>query len=234
MRCAFTLLELLVVVSIIVVLLALLLPGMDKAMIEAEKAKCLTNLHAIGQAMALYTPDHQESYPAVMSNVSYHGLLGTAGTYGGVFIDTHQRPLNRYLGSGASQSQVKAGQCPSDMGDPLFPGSNAYRDWGTSYFTYIYSWSGIQRPYGFPGVAPMKTTQVRRMENKVLVPEWNLIFNRSWSEPTVRWHIPEATGNESVRHHMTLFANASAEFFEFDRLTAESDAAPPDPSRDWW
>lgn len=44
---AFTLVELLVVISIIVVLIGLLVPSMEAAAEEARKAKCAANLHAI-------------------------------------------------------------------------------------------------------------------------------------------------------------------------------------------
>jgi prepilin-type N-terminal cleavage/methylation domain-containing protein len=51
---AFTLLELLVVVAIIALLVATLLPSLSLTREEGKKAKCLANLHNIGQALHQY------------------------------------------------------------------------------------------------------------------------------------------------------------------------------------
>lgn len=53
-RPGFTLLELLVVVAIIVVLIAILMPSMEKAMAQARMAKCLTQQKGILSAMHSY------------------------------------------------------------------------------------------------------------------------------------------------------------------------------------
>lgn len=59
----FTLVELLVVVAIIVVLLALLLPGMDKAITAAERAKCLVNQRTIVVACQGYAAESRGYFP---------------------------------------------------------------------------------------------------------------------------------------------------------------------------
>lgn len=59
---AFTLIELLVVVAIIVVLLALLMPGLDKAIDVAETAKCLANFHGISLTTRQYTLAHRGAF----------------------------------------------------------------------------------------------------------------------------------------------------------------------------
>ena len=60
---AFTLVELLVVITIIVVLLALLMPALDKAIYQAELAVCGTNLHGIGLGIGNYAMNHRRQYP---------------------------------------------------------------------------------------------------------------------------------------------------------------------------
>src|SRR5688500_6591470 len=94
MRSAFTLVELLVVVTIIVVLLSLLAPGMDKAVGSAQLAVCLSNQHNIGIAIAQYHHDAKNRYP--MLDV-WWDLMGGAPAYT-AYDTVTQRPLNAYLG----------------------------------------------------------------------------------------------------------------------------------------
>ena len=62
-RAAFTLVELLVVVTIVAVLLALLAPALDRAVYEAELAVCAANFHGLGTALVLYAADNGRRYP---------------------------------------------------------------------------------------------------------------------------------------------------------------------------
>jgi len=59
----FTLVELLVVITILVVLLALLSPAMDQAIYQAQLAVCASRLGAIATSSNLYATDQQRSYP---------------------------------------------------------------------------------------------------------------------------------------------------------------------------
>jgi len=60
---AFTIVELLVVITILVVLLALLVPAMDRAVYQAELAVCGSNLKAIAGGANLYASAHRRAYP---------------------------------------------------------------------------------------------------------------------------------------------------------------------------
>ncbi|MCK4659332.1 MAG: prepilin-type N-terminal cleavage/methylation domain-containing protein [Phycisphaerae bacterium] len=61
---SFTLVELLVVVSIIALLLAILMPSLKGAREQARQAVCLNNCHQIGLAMQEYCAEHQDRLPS--------------------------------------------------------------------------------------------------------------------------------------------------------------------------
>jgi type II secretory pathway pseudopilin PulG len=58
-RTAFTLVELLVVIGIIVVLIGLLLPALSGARVQGQRLKCLSNLHSIGLLMQIYANENR-------------------------------------------------------------------------------------------------------------------------------------------------------------------------------
>jgi general secretion pathway protein G len=63
---AFTLIELLVVIAIIAILAALLFPVFAQAKRAAKKTSCISNLHQIGQAIALYENDYDDVFPSAV------------------------------------------------------------------------------------------------------------------------------------------------------------------------
>lgn len=63
LRSAFTLVELLVVITIIALLVGILLPSLSKARQSAQRTKCLVNLRSFGIAMEGYRREHKDLIP---------------------------------------------------------------------------------------------------------------------------------------------------------------------------
>jgi prepilin-type N-terminal cleavage/methylation domain-containing protein/prepilin-type processing-associated H-X9-DG protein len=67
-RCGFTLIELLVVVAIIAVLVAMLLPTLNKARWQVKDMTCQINLKNLGLALSMYCDENNEWIPPVPLN----------------------------------------------------------------------------------------------------------------------------------------------------------------------
>src|SRR5262245_14648836 len=69
-RGAFTLVELLVVVAILVVLIALLMPAINQVRRAAQSVVCMGNLRQCYQTVLTYDVAAGDYYPVVMSNTA--------------------------------------------------------------------------------------------------------------------------------------------------------------------
>ena len=82
----FTLIELLVVIAIIAMLLAILMPALNKVKKIAQRVVCGTNLKGLGTAQVVYANDYDDMY-------AQQYYLGH--TVGGIRSDGRQEPLPR-------------------------------------------------------------------------------------------------------------------------------------------
>ena len=68
-RLGFTLIEMLIVVSIIVILIALLLPAVQASREAARRTQCSNNLMQLGIAMGSYASTHSVFPPGVVNDL---------------------------------------------------------------------------------------------------------------------------------------------------------------------
>lgn len=130
----FTLIELLVVIAIIAMLMAILLPALQKGKQLAQRVACRSNLRQLSFAWNLYLEDNDGCFPKGTNLNQYYG--GWRGTK-----NRGPRILNSYLHLDpnlAEPETAKVFRCPGDRGGVLSrPGPKVHTVIGTSYQTNI-------------------------------------------------------------------------------------------------
>ena len=126
---AFTLVELLVVISIIALLLSILLPALNKAKEQAKLAVCLSNMKQLGYVFKMYLEDNEYRFPydddPKSGDLDYFAWGEGEFGYGGAeaHLDDSMGelpdPEDRLLYPYAKEFDLFF--CPADKGENLLP-----------------------------------------------------------------------------------------------------------------
>src|SRR5262249_7482829 len=120
-RRGFTLIELLVVIAIIVLLIALLLPAIQKVRAAADKLVCANNLKQIGVAIHHYQVDYNKLPPGSQepdrASVLVYILPYIEQDIKYKQFDLTQNVLTSAANANARQQDIKVYNCPADQFD---------------------------------------------------------------------------------------------------------------------
>jgi prepilin-type processing-associated H-X9-DG protein len=208
---AFTILELLVVISIIVIIAALLLPALARTQAKANRISCLNNLKQIGAASHLFANDHGDRF-AVGVSTNQGGSLEhnrSVANVAGMFIYSFRnfQVMSNELGTPIILI------CRSDK-RPVATNFATLRDENVSYFTGLHADPG--KPNSVLAGDWNLTNGVTRPATSTVVTE----FNFTWTK-----QVHEERGN-------FLFADGRVELLKSFSLSksAGSSSGPRQPT----
>ena len=192
-RRAFTLVELLVVIGIIAVLVALLLPALQRAREQAKMITCQAQLRDLTTALIMYTQQHKGTFPYGSAG----GITATEDRYWFGLLAKYQGRKPDYTKSLPMPWMI----CPND---PYRGGSEpGYLVWNA---TDILLFRETPRSYGLnrntagaTAALPIKTTMVRRSASFMVAGDF-----KSWAlmgpnpTRTITDHLHHAIPNSST------------------------------------
>ena len=152
----FTLVELLVVISIIALLVAILLPALNKARQQAQATVCLTNLHQMGLATLMYADQWDDYIPRG----------GDGGTWFQQFMPHLGHEYDRQTGD---YRKIEIYLCPSwpANGFGLYDVPNSEQR--ITYVVSSWTFRTAQDEVGFEVYEPTKRTLYRRPQSTIYI-----------------------------------------------------------------
>lgn len=137
----FTLLEMLVTLSVIALLAVLSLAGLGRMRAVAQRAHCANSLRQLGAATHLYLADHERRFFAYTQNTPagrlwYFGLeptAGGAGAEGSRVLDQTKGPLYPYVQQVGGVAVCPSFPYDSALWKPKFKGAS----WGYGYNIFL-------------------------------------------------------------------------------------------------
>ncbi|MBI1840806.1 MAG: type II secretion system protein [Verrucomicrobia bacterium] len=228
---ALTLIELMIVISVVGVLGALLLPAISKAKRSAKRTVCLNHARQISAGVRMYADDMED--------------LGPSKTSGKKSLDgwtAYKQLLRSYVGqSGASSADDRLFACPSDTYHygftPASPTAYDYiaepihkQRW-SDYSSYGFNGGNTRTNpltgVPFPGIAGRKLSAIKDPSKTILLAELPAFYCFSWHEPQ-RPTFPHYFNNAA---NMAAFVDGHVGYipFFYDSKQGQNEAWQYDP-----
>lgn len=185
-RGAFSLVELLVVISIVGVLVSMLLPSLSQSRQVARSSICSSNTHQQYLGLSAYATDHRDYIPANNTGGGWAAGLGSVG-YFGAHILTGPKVTDW---AWANYPKWRIFQCPAEPGVDFSASgyASSATNWDNEFIrsSYAMNWSVHQYDYSRPrrgfsnprGISPDRGTFVA--DHRAAVFGWDFI-HFEWS-----------------------------------------------------
>jgi prepilin-type N-terminal cleavage/methylation domain-containing protein/prepilin-type processing-associated H-X9-DG protein len=211
----FTIVELLVVISIIAATTAILIPAVGKARATARRTQCASNLKQIDIAMHSYLSTNGDKYPCAQDKVSTDPNIWLwMGRGWKSFISPH---LDGKIN--AKNSSVLL--CPSDKIAPVKWESTSY-SYSLAFYHTPEDIDSLNNPYSDLTTLPptaQKPTNVAKPAGKIIIGEWMSNHKQVPNNNDSGWWCWEGSRN-------FLFADGHVLFLEAKKIRHARDSFP--------
>ena len=189
MRCkrGFTVIELLIVVTIIAVLISILLPAVNKIQMASGQTICLSNIRQLTAGIMAYATDHDTQLPYC----NWNNSVDDNSQYGKGWLFATSQYRVGYSPPNVNGGWGGLGHYPSEgvVTGSIWPYVNSYKPYhcpidnpdfwfGTEYLT-SYLFNGDECDYGgmsYSGSAGVQLRRVKKPGNKVML--WEALEQR--------------------------------------------------------
>jgi prepilin-type N-terminal cleavage/methylation domain-containing protein/prepilin-type processing-associated H-X9-DG protein len=193
-RNAFTLVELLVVIGIIALLIAILLPSLNRARDSAQAVQCSSNMRQIGQTMLMYVNDYNLYIPMYEDHWQFAAPVMTAPRWTHVLAEHGYIRGVRNGWTVTDSSEIL--RCPSDT-----TATGTSIGSGVNNVSYIPNHS-VMPSGGHTGQGPFRITQFRHGgAQRLWLTEKNASLGQNQSFGIVNQSIAWRARERTVAHH---------------------------------
>lgn len=185
---AFSLVELLVAVAIVVVLVACVMSAMPSVRSLTMKSQCSSNLRQIAMGLIAYSQEHEGRLPGAVTP--------TYGNTEGIWF-SYAQLITPYLGMDANSTDPRIFTCPVNGSTTI------------EHPHYLFN-SGNEYQPTFPGLGGKRLLTITQPTRTVLAMEMAAIF-------PVSWHNPQKTIAPAYRDAlaMTAFADGHVSYIAY-------------------